>query len=115
MSVLTSHHTVWLHCSHCAARAERYALDGERLVVFGDRAFAHVSDGTRAFASVHEIAGGPALVQLSVRVREVEGSHVDRQVLLELLDHVPLGRYTEEVEQSLARHSDRRLLELRPE
>jgi len=112
MSVLSSHHTVWLHCAHCAPHFERYALDGDRVVVFGDRAFAHVPDGTRALASVHEIAGGPELVRMSVRVHEVEGGDVGRQALLELLDHVPLGRTTEEFERSVARHAGRRILVL---
>jgi len=112
MSVLSSHHTVWVGCPGSRPQAERYALDGERMVVFGDRALAKVPDGAQAQASIREIASGPELVRFGVRVHEVDAADVDRQALLELLEHVSLGRDADEVDASIARHGRRRLLVL---
>lgn len=112
MSVLSSHHTVWVSCEGCAPTPERYATDGNRLVVFGDRALAHVPAGIRARAGIHEIAGGPLVTELPVRVSEPDPGDVNPQALLELLDHVSLGRTPAETDRALAEHAQRRILHL---
>lgn len=114
MSVLSSHHTVWIHCGECDPHPERYALDGERLVAFGDGALAHVPDGATAAAAVHEIAVGPPLTTFGVRVQATDGNSVDRQAFLALLDHVPLGRDATEIDAAIERHAARRVLVLEP-
>ena len=109
-----SHHTVWIRFADGAARALRYAVDDDHLVVFGDRELADVVDGTRVGAAVHEIAGGPPLAEFAVTLREVDGDNVGVGALAELLDHVSLGRSTDEVAASFARHRARRLVALVP-
>jgi hypothetical protein len=106
------HHTAWVHCDHCAPRAVRYALDGDHIVCFGDELPEDALDGQRVFVSVHEIAGGPALADLSGTVHDVDASDVDANARLELLEHVPLGRTMPEVERAITRHCARRLVTL---
>lgn len=110
----TSHHTVWVHCPHCAPRAVRYAVAGDRLVVFGDGPLAAVPDGTQVRATVHDIAGGPPLAEVGATAVAVPGDDVEAGALLELLEHVPLGRTPGEVEGALAGHRRRRVLTLVP-
>lgn len=114
MSVLSSHHTVWIQCEGAEPHPERYALDGDRLVAFGDGALAHVPDGSTVTASVHEIAGGPVVASFGARVRASDGVAIDRQALLSLLDHVSLGRDAVEMERSIDHHAHRRVLVLEP-
>lgn len=114
MSVLSSHHTVWLQSGAEPPHPERYALDGDDLIAFGDRAFATVADGATLTASVHEIAGGPTVASFGVRVRATDGNDVDRQALLSLLDHVTLGRDAAETQRSIDQHARRRVLVLEP-
>ena len=40
---------------------------------------------------VHEIAGGPLIASFEASIVEVPPSEVDREAVLELLAHVPLG------------------------
>jgi hypothetical protein len=53
-------------------------------------------------------------VEFSVTLRDVDGASVGAGALAELLDHVPLGRSTDEVTAALARHRARRLVALAP-
>ena len=62
--------------------------------------------------TVHEIAGGPALAQLHGIVHDVAADDVDRNAVLELLEHVSLGRTASEVNASIAAHLHRRLVAL---
>lgn len=109
---VTRHHTAWVRCSDCRPSPVRYAVDGDRLVCFGDELPAGAVEGRDVFVNVHEIAGGPALANLSGRVHVVRADDVDANAVLELLDHVSLGRTAAEVDASLARHRRRRIVAL---
>jgi hypothetical protein len=106
------HHTAWIHTGAGRPRAVRYAVDGERLVCFGDELPADAIDGSRVSVTVHEIAGGPELAVLNRVVHDVNGDEVDRNAVLELLDHVPLGRDRREVDAALSAHLHRRIVAL---
>ncbi|MCZ7526397.1 MAG: hypothetical protein M5U14_08515 [Acidimicrobiia bacterium] len=112
----TSHHTVWVQAGPGARPVPaRYAVDGERLVAFGDDGLAGIPDGSRVTITVHEIAGGPALGSSGAVVRTLEPDAVTTNVLAELLAHVPLGRTTEEVRERLEWHRrHRRIVEIVP-
>lgn len=93
-----SHHTVWLRkrgWQH--AIPVRYAMSGDTLVIFGDGSLRSLAAGDRATAAVHEIAGGPLVASFEASVTEVRPSEVDREAVLELLAHVPLGATLAEV------------------
>jgi hypothetical protein len=107
---VTRHHTAWVHCSGCRPTAVRYAVDRDRLVCFGDELPDDATEGRDVFVNVHEIAGGPALEHLHGRVRVVEADDVDPNAVLELLDHVSLGRTADEVTAAIERHRRRRLV-----
>jgi hypothetical protein len=87
-----SHHTVWVKGPHWArAVPARYAVSGDALVTLGDGDLATLATGDRVIASIHEIAGGPPITRFGVSVTEVLPDEIDREALLELLEHVPLG------------------------
>lgn len=113
---VTSHHTAWVRCAArgCRPRALRYAVDGDRLVCFGDRQLAEVAHGTRVRVAVHEIAGGPMLTEFAATLRDVPSDELDTGAIAVLLDHVSLGRDTAEIDQTMARHRARRLVVLEP-
>jgi len=113
-AAVKSHHTVWVHRLGGSPRVVRYAVDDERLVCFGDRELAAVADGSHVIAAIHEIAGGPSLVEFGATLRAVNPGVVETSALYELLDHVPLGRDRDEIEASFVAHSRRRLVELVP-
>ena len=48
-------------------------------------------------AAVHDIAGGQVLDSFSITVTDVPPAAVDREALLDLLAHVPLGMNLAEV------------------
>ena len=108
-----SHHTAWVTGPDTPARAVRYAVDGERLVCFGDDGLASVPDGSRVSVAVHEIAGGHTLATFTASVRRLAPDAIDTNTLVELLAHVSLGRSLEEVEANLeAQRHERRVVEL---
>jgi hypothetical protein len=82
----------------------RYAVDGDRLICFGDGTLDSVPDGTQVSVTIHEIAGGHEVAAFGVALRDLPASDVPTEALLELLAHVPLGRNLDDVEQSLARY-----------
>jgi hypothetical protein len=88
----------------------RYAVDGDRMVCFGDQLPVDAADGTLVFVAVHEIAGGPALAEMRTFLRDASADELDSNAVLDLLEHVPLGRTRDEVDASLARHRTRRLV-----
>jgi hypothetical protein len=63
------HHTAWIHCSDCPPHPVRYAVDADRLVVFGDDLPAGATNGRQLFVTVHEIAAGPALAEMNLTRR----------------------------------------------
>lgn len=111
---VTSHHTVWVSDGSGNSIPERYAVDGDRIVCFGDRGLSTLADGARVWASVHEIAGGPLLTSFSAVVHELAPEAVPAGALVELLDHVSLGGTPAEVTTHLEAHRRRRILELTP-
>jgi hypothetical protein len=113
---LKSHHTVWVKRQDWArAVPVRYAVSGNALVTFGDGDLAGLASGDRATASVHEIAGGPAITSFAVSVSEVPPDDIDKEALLELLEHVPLGATLPAVDAAVdqVRHT-RRVVALVP-
>jgi hypothetical protein len=108
-----SHHTLWVTPPGGKPRAMRYAVDGDRVVCFGDDGLASVPDATRVSVAVHEIAGGAALATFPASLRTLAPEEVDTNVLVELLAHVSLGRTLAEVEANVeAQRRQRRVVEL---
>ena len=111
---VTRHHTAWVQCGDCAPHPVRYAVDGDRMVWFGDQLPADATNGRQLSVTVHEIAGGRALVQLTGTVRDVAADDLDPNAILDLLEHVSLGRTAAEVDTAIARHRQRRLVAVEP-
>ena len=113
-SSVVGHHTAWVHCAACRPHPVRYAVDRDRLVWFADElpddAYDAAAAGRRVFVTVHEIAGGPALAELTGSLRDIRADEVDPNAVMDLLEHVSLGRTAAEVDASIARHRSRRLL-----
>ncbi len=110
---VTRHHTAWVHCSDCRPRPVRYAVDDRgRLICFGDELPNDATDQRHVFVTVHEIAGGPALAELTGIVHDLDANDIDANAILDLLEHVSLGRTREEVDAAIARHRTRRLVSL---
>ena len=109
-AAVNRHHTAWIHCETCAPHPVRYAVDGDRIVCFGDQLPHGAADGQRVTVTVHEIAGGEALAEFSGPLRDVRVDDVDPNAVLDLLEHVALGRTPAERETALARHRTRRLV-----
>src|SRR5438105_15220030 len=107
---VTRHHTAWVHCADCRPHAVRYAVDGDRMVCFGDELPVAATNGRRVVVAVHEIAGGPALAEMSTTLRDVAADEVDPNAVLDLLEHVSLGRTIEQVHAAITRHRTRRLV-----
>jgi hypothetical protein len=105
---VSSHHTVWVRPPGAEPHPLRYAVDGDRLICFGDGTLEGVRDGARVALTIHEIAGGHQVAAFGAAVRELRAAEVPTEALLELLAHVPLGRSLEDVELNLARYRDAR-------
>ena len=102
------HYSVWVSRPGHRASAERYAVDGDKLIVFGDQRLADLQDGDRVSATINELHSGPPLVTFPVSVREVASDEVGRGVFADVVGHRHL---TITYEQSKA---TRRLLALQP-
>lgn len=102
------HHSAWVQGADARPRVVRYAVDGDRLVCFGDQLPSDATNGCRVSVTVHEIAGGPALAQLHGTVHDIAADDIDPNVVLDLLEHVSLGRTAGEVATSIDRHRHRR-------
>jgi hypothetical protein len=109
-ATVTKQHTAWVGCNECRPRPVRYAVDGDRIVCFGDELPPGAHDGRRVFVTVHEIAGGQALATLTGTVRDLDVDDTDPNTVLELLDHVSLGRTMTEVQAAIEQHRRRRLV-----
>jgi hypothetical protein len=103
------HHTAWISCSACRPHPVRYAVDGDQLVCFRDQLRDGATDGRPVFVTVHEIAGGQAVARMNGPLRAVAADDVDPGVVIDLLEHVSLGRTADEVAASLAQHRRRPL------
>jgi len=114
-AAVTSHHTAWVSAPGARAQPVRYAVDGNRLVCFGDDGLARVPDGSRVSVSIHEISGGHLLAHFGASLHVLTPEAVMTGALVELLDHVSLGRTLEEVQLHLDdQRAKRRILELVP-
>lgn len=114
---VTNHHTAWVAPPSGSAHPVRYAVDGARLVCFGDGVLADVPDQARVVVSIHEIAGagGHLITSFGASLRQLTPPEVDMNALSELLEHVSLGSTLGEVEAKLAElRSVRRVVELVP-
>lgn len=114
-SDVASAKTLWVQRPGRRPAKVRMVATGDRVVCFGDDGLSDVHDGERVDAAVHQLHFGPPLDTFSATVREVPGDEVEREALLELLAHVPLGRTLEEVEAAVEeQRRTRRILELVP-
>jgi len=112
-SEVRSHHTVWVERPDGRTAGIRYAMDGERIVCFGDDGLTGVPDGARLTAGVRGIATGPPEANFWIRVRDLSPDDVSVALLSDIIGDAPLGRDTDEVLRRLEtiRHS-RRLVAL---
>ena len=78
--------------------------------VFGDGLPVDATNGRRVAVAVHEIAGGSALAEMTTTLRDVAADEIDANAVLDLLEHVSLGRTLEQVHAAIARHRTRRLV-----
>jgi hypothetical protein len=106
------HHTAWVSCGECRPHPVRYAVDDTRMICFGDDLPSDAVAGRHVFVTVHEIAGGQAVAQMTGVVRDVSAEEVDPNAVLDLLEHVSLGRTADEVAAAITRHRARRLVAL---
>jgi hypothetical protein len=114
-AAVTSHHTAWVSVSGSTAHPVRYAVDGNRLVCFGDETLVDVPDNARVSVSIHEISGGHLLATFGASLHRLSPDAITMNALIELLDHVPLGRSLGEVEAHLDdERAHRRVVELIP-
>jgi hypothetical protein len=100
------HYSVWVTRPGHRAAAERYAVDGERLIVLGDERLADLHDGDRVSATIYELHNGPPLVTFPVTVHELASDEVGHGVFADVVGHRQL---TTTYEQAKA---TRRLLSL---
>ena len=109
---VSGHHTVWVTPPGGRAVPVRYATADGRMYCFGDDGLVGMHDGERVRASIHRIACGPSVAEFFATARKVPSASIDREALLQLLEHVPLGRTLDEVEHNLEEHRHRRIIEL---
>ncbi|MGZ4801584.1 MAG: hypothetical protein ACXV9P_03190 [Acidimicrobiia bacterium] len=114
-SAVTSHHTAWMNGPGAVPHPVRYAVDGDRLVCFGDEFLSNVDEGARVSVVIHEIAGGQRVAAFSASLHQLLPESVTTNALVELLEHVALGRTLDEVEAHLAEErSHRRIVAIVP-
>jgi hypothetical protein len=91
-----SHHTMWFTVGHHKPVAVRYAVDNDEVVCFGDHGLCDLVDGSTIAGTVHDIAGGPPLVQTSFDVRVLVSADVALGTIGEVVGHVaPTGTWDE--------------------
>ena len=84
-AAVTSHHTAWVSVSGSTSHPARYAVDGNRLVSFGDESLIRVPDNARVSVSIHEIAGGPLLAEFGTSLHLLLPEAVTMNALVELV------------------------------
>jgi hypothetical protein len=110
--VSRSHAAAWIRRPReTQGRIARIAWDGDAVVCFGDGQFADLRDGEHVFVDVGT-GSGTLQDEFAATVHEVVGSEVSDEVLLALVEYLPLGGTPEAVEQSLAKLREGRLLRL---
>lgn len=112
-SEVSSHHTIWVEVPDGRTVAVRYAMDGDRIVCFGDDGLRGVADGTRLTAGVRGLASGPPEGNFWIRVQELGPDEVPVALLADIVGHTPLGRDADAVLRNLeAMRRSRRLVAL---
>lgn len=84
---IKGHYSVWITRPGHRASAERYAVDGDRLVVFGDERLSDLHDGDRVAATIYELHSGPPLVTFPVTVRVLAPNEVGLGVFADVVGH----------------------------
>ncbi len=102
------HYSVWVSRPGHRVSAERYAVDGDRLIVFGDTRLADLRDGDRVSATIYELHNGPPLVTFPVTVRELAPEQVGLGVFADVVGHRQIDTTYEQA------RAERRLLALQP-
>ncbi len=102
------HYSVWVSRPGHRASGERYAVDGDKLVVFGDGRLADLHEGDRVSATIYELHCGPPLVTFPVTVHELPPDAVGLGVFADVVGHRQLTTSYEEAKAT------RRLLALQP-
>ena len=105
---IKGHYSVWISRPGHRATGERYAVDGDQLVVFGDDRLSDLHDGDRVTATINELHSGPPLVAFPVTVHELAPEEVSLGVFGDVVGHRQL---TTTYEQAKATS---RLLALQP-
>ena len=107
------HQTIWVDLPDGRTVGVRYAMDGDRVVCFGDDGLSGAANGERLTAGLRGLASGPPEANFWVRVRELGPEDVTVALLSDIVGDRPLGRTADEVLRNLEgmRHS-RRLVAL---
>jgi hypothetical protein len=107
-----THSSVWVRRpSERRGRVVRVAWDGDTAVCFGDGPLADFADRDHVFVDVGT-GSGTLEHEFAARLRDLVPELVADELLLDLVDHVSLGLTVEEVEESLDRMRQRRLVAL---
>lgn len=85
------HHTVWISMPGRPASAERYAVDADRLVVFGDSRLGDLHEGDRVEATICEIHDGSPIVSFPVIVHELPATQVELGLFGEVMGNRPVA------------------------
>lgn len=102
------HYSVWVSRPGHHAHGERYALDGDRLLVFGDTQLADLNEGDQVSATIYELHNGPPLVTFPVTVHELNPDQVGLGVFADVVGHRHIDRSYEQ------ERAHRRILALQP-
>ena len=105
---IKGHYSVWISRPGHRSTAERYAVDGDELGVFGDDRLSDLHDGDRVTATINELHSGPPLVTFPVTVHELVPEEVSLGVFGDVVGH---RRLSSTYEQAKATS---RLLALQP-
>ena len=81
------HYSVWVSRPGHRTSAQRYGIDGDKLIVFGDERLADLQDGDRVSATIHELHNGPPLVTFAVTVRQLNSDEVGLGVFADVVGH----------------------------
>ena len=81
------HYSVWISRPGHRTSGERYAVDGDKLIVFGDDTLADLHDGDRVSATINELHSGPPLVTFPVTVHELGANEVGLGVFADVVGH----------------------------
>ncbi|GAC1604729.1 MAG: hypothetical protein NVS3B21_34130 [Acidimicrobiales bacterium] len=81
------HFSVWLSRPGHRASAERYAVDGDSLIVLGDDRLADLREGDEVSATIYELHSGPPLVTFPVTIHEISPEAVSLGLFADVIGH----------------------------